>query len=170
MREARESVPTPLISVVIPAYNEEGVLRHSIPKIIECLLMIDEVKDSQGTYEVLIVNDGSADKTESEALNLAREFREIRLLFLRKGSCTILTIGAMMTLLFIILFALLLVNECYKSTATSETRINPIVIALTELTTKSSSTTSESEPFPQKVNPTETVNAIVKSTTQSPSI
>ena len=86
MREANESVPTPLISVVIPAYNEEGVLRHSIPKIIECLLMIEEVRYSQSTYEVLIVNDGSSDKTESEALILAKEFREIRLLTLAKNA------------------------------------------------------------------------------------
>lgn len=85
MREVRKSESTPLISVVIPAFNEEGVLHHSIPKIIECLLMVDEIRFSESAYEVLIVNDGSADQTESEALNLAREFGDIRLITITKN-------------------------------------------------------------------------------------
>jgi len=79
-------LPAPLISVVIPAYNEEGVLQHSIPKIVECLLLIDEVRLLQDAYEVLVINDGSADGTELEASNLAKKIRGIRLITLTQNA------------------------------------------------------------------------------------
>ena len=60
------SVSSPLVSVIIPVYNEEGVL----PRLFERLY---SVLDAQGEpYEVIFVNDGSRDR--SVAL-LAEQFR-----------------------------------------------------------------------------------------------
>lgn len=61
-----------MISVVIPAYNEE----ESIPLLIEAL---EEKVKLEEPYELLIVNDGSADKTQQIVEGLMNKYDNIRL-------------------------------------------------------------------------------------------
>jgi len=53
-----------MISVVIPAYNEEGNIRRIDSELTPVL------NDLKEDYEIIIVNDGSVDKTEQEARSL----------------------------------------------------------------------------------------------------
>src|SRR5262245_5345716 len=55
-------VPLPALSVVIPAYNEEARLGDSLA------LVCDYLSKKGWSYEVLVVDDGSADDTVSRAL------------------------------------------------------------------------------------------------------
>ena len=51
------------LSIVIPAYNEEGAVRHTIEEVRAAM-------DPQGIpYEIIVVDDGSEDRT----LEIARE-------------------------------------------------------------------------------------------------
>ena len=47
-----------MISVVIPAYNEEAILKDNMNTLIEFL-----DKSFNGDYELVLVNDGSKDST-----------------------------------------------------------------------------------------------------------
>jgi dolichyl-phosphate beta-glucosyltransferase len=48
------------ISVIVPAYNEERTIQKNLTKIHNFL------KDRLGTFEIIVVNDGSSDKTLKE--------------------------------------------------------------------------------------------------------
>jgi len=52
-----EAIQKSLISILIPVYNEEKNLLHSIDKIVE------ETKKANCSFEIVIVDDGSKDKT-----------------------------------------------------------------------------------------------------------
>ncbi|MBN2014695.1 MAG: glycosyltransferase family 2 protein [Candidatus Altiarchaeota archaeon] len=54
--EPKPSNEQPTVSVVVPAYNEEGTIREAI----ESLTAVDYPKD---LYEIIVVNDGSTDRT-----------------------------------------------------------------------------------------------------------
>ncbi len=54
------------LSVIIPAYNEERVLRSNLKKIIEFL------KDKKYTWEIVVVDDGSHDNTYEIARSLSK--------------------------------------------------------------------------------------------------
>lgn len=61
------------ISIVIPAFNEEGNIREirkEIDKVFEPL--------SEYTYEIIFVNDGSRDNTQSVLEQLSREFLQVK--------------------------------------------------------------------------------------------
>ena len=58
------------LSLVMPAYNEQNTLREIIEKIQESLVGID--------FEIVIVNDGSKDKTQHIAEELAAVYKNIR--------------------------------------------------------------------------------------------
>ena len=49
----------PFISIIVPCYNEEAILKKNIEKIVEYL----ENKNEKYKWELLIINDGSKDKT-----------------------------------------------------------------------------------------------------------
>ncbi|MEO5953767.1 MAG: glycosyltransferase family 2 protein, partial [Chloroflexia bacterium] len=63
----------PVLSIVIPAYNEEAF----VAVLLEKILTIDTERLGF-TKEILVVNDGSRDRTESEALRMAALHSVIR--------------------------------------------------------------------------------------------
>lgn len=61
-------------SIIIPAYNEENAIRKA------ALAVLDYFKKLGGEFEILIVDDGSADKTAVIVEDLGKNNPEIRLL------------------------------------------------------------------------------------------
>ena len=64
----------PLVSIVLPAYNEASILRDHV------LVLLDYLKslEQRFRFEILIVNDGSRDQTGAIAEQLASDFAGIR--------------------------------------------------------------------------------------------
>ncbi len=67
-----EIIKIPSISVVIPAYNEEKRIANTI--IETCYTM----KSFSMPYEVIVVNDGSSDRTYEEASRAAEQFDNVK--------------------------------------------------------------------------------------------
>ena len=69
----------PDVSIVIPVYNEEGILREAITELLEGL---DTVRAALETpelrFEVIIAENGSSDRTVEMAEHLAAERSEVR--------------------------------------------------------------------------------------------
>jgi dolichol-phosphate mannosyltransferase len=61
----REGVPD-MLSVVIPAHNEEGHIRGTVEGVVAAL------QEARIRYEILVVNDNSIDRTEKIGRDLAR--------------------------------------------------------------------------------------------------
>lgn len=70
------------LSVVVPAYNEEKRLPLMLD---ECLEYLEERSKSGLTYEVIVVSDGSTDKTVDVAQRYAFKYDSIRVLALVKN-------------------------------------------------------------------------------------
>ncbi|EZA50377.1 hypothetical protein DMN91_003914 [Ooceraea biroi] len=70
------------LSIIVPAYNEEKRLP---PMLDECLEHLEERTKSGLTYEIIIVSDGSTDKTGDVAQNYASRYSTIRVLNLVKN-------------------------------------------------------------------------------------
>lgn len=69
---------TPIIAIVIPCYNEQGVLKISIPQL---LSVLDELKNRGEISDqsfILCVNDGSRDSTWKEIVELSNLNSQIR--------------------------------------------------------------------------------------------
>ncbi|HOU36653.1 MAG TPA: glycosyltransferase, partial [Candidatus Omnitrophota bacterium] len=64
----------PIVSVCVPAYNEQATLRVSIDGLIEAL------SGKIAGFEVIIVNDGSSDATGDIADELEKKYRQIRVI------------------------------------------------------------------------------------------
>jgi glycosyltransferase involved in cell wall biosynthesis len=64
----------PLVSIVLPAYEEEAILRDHVLALLEYLKTLND----RFRFELIIVNDGSGDRTGAVAAQLAREFDGIR--------------------------------------------------------------------------------------------
>jgi len=64
----------PFLSVIIPAYNEEKSLPGTLRSVFSYL-----GKQSY-SWEVLVVNDGSEDRTKDLALEFQKSFPELRLI------------------------------------------------------------------------------------------
>src|SRR5712691_6710476 len=62
----------PTISIIIPAYNEEGNISGTVHEVLKAL------DNRFGGYEILIVNDGSRDHTGEVANALAAENSRIK--------------------------------------------------------------------------------------------
>lgn len=54
---------TPKIAIVVPCYNEEAALTHSMPRLVDILSRLISAGEISPQSYVLCVNDGSADKT-----------------------------------------------------------------------------------------------------------
>lgn len=63
------------LSVFFPAYNEEGNIESTVNRAVEVL------KDLDLEYEVIIVDDGSTDKTGEVADRLAAEISEVKVVY-----------------------------------------------------------------------------------------
>ncbi len=61
------------LSVVVPAYNEEELIAPTLREV------LDYFRAKKYTFEVLVVNDGSTDGTESKVRELAPRYPELRL-------------------------------------------------------------------------------------------
>jgi glycosyltransferase involved in cell wall biosynthesis len=61
------------LSVVFPAYNEEGNIERTLPR------AIAELREQVARFEVIVIDDCSTDRTYAIAEELAREHPEIRL-------------------------------------------------------------------------------------------
>lgn len=69
--------PTTLeLSVIVPSYNEEKRIESSLRKILKHL------RKNYTHFEVLVVDDGSEDKTNEQLERLCKEFHELRTLSL----------------------------------------------------------------------------------------
>ncbi len=60
--------PSPLLSVVIPAFNEAENLAQTIPPLIACLI------EAGIAHEILVVNDNSSDDTEACLIQFKRQY------------------------------------------------------------------------------------------------
>src|SRR3954452_12921598 len=82
--EARHVVgPAPVLSVVVPMYDEEAVL----PLFAERLRpVLDGIFDEGDTYEVLVVDDGSRDATPVLLLREQRRWPQLRVVRLRANA------------------------------------------------------------------------------------
>jgi glycosyltransferase involved in cell wall biosynthesis len=68
--------PTPRVSIVIPVYNEEGILRAAVME------LVDELGDFPYPYEVVLSENGSRDRTVEIARELATRFPQVRVMSL----------------------------------------------------------------------------------------
>lgn len=64
--------PAPLVSIVIPVYNEEAILHAAVVDLRE------KLKSAPWTYEILIAENGSKDNTILIATKLQAKFPEVR--------------------------------------------------------------------------------------------
>jgi len=71
---AKDYRETPLVSVIIPVYNEEGILYGSVVE------LVARMSEFDFNYEVLICENGSFDNTREVGLALERKFPHVRML------------------------------------------------------------------------------------------
>ncbi|MFZ1864910.1 MAG: glycosyltransferase [Polyangiales bacterium] len=65
------SVAHPSISIIIPVYNEEGILRASIVD------LVDRLADVPWSYELVLAENGSTDQTAAVASMLTERFPQL---------------------------------------------------------------------------------------------
>jgi len=68
--------PTPRVSIVIPVYNEEGILSSAVVE------LVDRLKDFPYPYEIVLSENGSRDRTVQIGRDLSARFPEVRILSL----------------------------------------------------------------------------------------
>jgi len=73
------AAPVPDVSIVIPVYNEEGILREAVTELLDGLDVVrGALHAPELTFEVLLAENGSRDRTAELAANLARERSDVR--------------------------------------------------------------------------------------------
>ncbi|MEK7526502.1 MAG: glycosyltransferase family 2 protein [Patescibacteria group bacterium] len=77
VKEVKFSQMQPQISFILPAKNEEGSIDILYSEIIEVLKKIKK------SYEIIIIDDGSTDKTYQKALDLAKKDNNVKIIKLR---------------------------------------------------------------------------------------
>jgi len=69
----------PDVSIVIPVYNEEGILREAVTELLDGLDVLRNALDTPDlTFEVILAENGSKDGTAALAEHLASERDEVR--------------------------------------------------------------------------------------------
>jgi glycosyltransferase involved in cell wall biosynthesis len=70
---------TPDVSIVIPVYNEEGILREAVTELIEGYDAVRTALHAEDlTFEVILAENGSRDRTVELAEHLAAELPNLR--------------------------------------------------------------------------------------------
>jgi glycosyltransferase involved in cell wall biosynthesis len=72
--QAEEYKDAPLVSVIIPVYNEKAILYGSIVE------LVARMSEFDFNYEILICENGSSDGTKEVGLALERKFPHVRML------------------------------------------------------------------------------------------
>jgi glycosyltransferase involved in cell wall biosynthesis len=67
------SIPAPMISVVIPVYNEEGILVSSV------LSLRQQLQELELSFEILLCENGSSDRTVELGQELSAKYPEVRI-------------------------------------------------------------------------------------------
>jgi glycosyltransferase involved in cell wall biosynthesis len=69
----------PDVSIVIPVYNEEGILREAVTELLEGFEFLRrELAAPDLTFEIIVAENGSRDRTAELADHLAAEYPEVR--------------------------------------------------------------------------------------------
>lgn len=79
LKKQKEPVPydvNPFVSIIIPAHNEEFVIEKTIRSIIN----MDYKIEGKDNFEVIVVNDGSTDKTGDILVKLSDEFDNLKIM------------------------------------------------------------------------------------------
>ena len=73
------SAPVPDVSIVIPVYNEEGILREAVTELLDGLGAVRQALGApELSFEVILAENGSRDATAEVAAHLASERPEVR--------------------------------------------------------------------------------------------
>lgn len=73
------SVSDPDVSIVIPVYNEEGILREAVTELVEGWDVVRTALQAPDlSFELIIAENGSRDRTAELAEHLASEMPEVR--------------------------------------------------------------------------------------------
>ena len=73
------SAPAPDVSIVIPVYNEEGILREAVTELLDGLDAVRRALHApELAFEVILAENGSHDRTAELAAHLAEERAEVR--------------------------------------------------------------------------------------------
>lgn len=73
------SAPAPDVSIVIPVYNEEGILREAVTELLEGLEGVRQgLHAPELRFEVILAENGSRDATAALAAHLASERPDVR--------------------------------------------------------------------------------------------
>jgi dolichol-phosphate mannosyltransferase len=83
--DSSKTQAVPLLSVVIPAYNEELSIQKSIPAIHDAIWQSSLFITNPYIFEVIVVDDGSTDSTVEQMTKLALEYPNLRLISLYKN-------------------------------------------------------------------------------------
>ena len=71
--------PAPDVSIVIPVYNEEGILREAVTELCDGLPAVARALGApELTFEVIVAENGSRDRTAELAAHLAAERPDVR--------------------------------------------------------------------------------------------
>jgi glycosyltransferase involved in cell wall biosynthesis len=65
-------MPDPRLSIVIPIYNEEGILHAAVVD------LVSRLSEQRWSYEILLSENGSTDRTVAIAEELAQKFPEVK--------------------------------------------------------------------------------------------
>jgi glycosyltransferase involved in cell wall biosynthesis len=69
----------PDVSIVIPVYNEEGILREAVTELLDGLDVVRNALQAPGLeFEIVIAENGSRDRTAELARHLAEELPQVR--------------------------------------------------------------------------------------------
>ena len=69
----------PDVSIVIPVYNEEGILREAVTELLEGLESVRQGLHAPDlSFEIVLAENGSKDRTAELATHLAAEFPDVR--------------------------------------------------------------------------------------------
>ncbi len=67
------------VSIVIPVYNEEGILREAVTELLEGLATVrGQLHAPELTFEIILAENGSRDRTVELAEHLAAELPEVK--------------------------------------------------------------------------------------------